>query len=39
MNDDTEPLDTNEAFRPGSPWWGAMVVPVAVVVEDEEVDE
>ena len=28
----TEPLDTREAFRPSSPWWGAMASPVAIVV-------
>jgi len=24
-------LETSEAFRPASPWWGAMVVPIAKI--------
>ena len=27
-----QPADTNEAYRPASPWWGSMLCPVAVVV-------
>jgi hypothetical protein len=26
------PLDTCNAFRPQSPWWGAMLCPAAVIV-------
>jgi hypothetical protein len=27
------PLATSEAFRPGSPWFGSMLGPAAVVME------
>lgn len=30
------PLSTCEAFRPGSAWFGSLLGPVAVVVEDQE---
>jgi hypothetical protein len=28
------PIDTSEAFRPGSPHWGSMVSPTAEVIAD-----
>ena len=28
---DSDTRDTNDAFRPSSPWWGSMLCPVAVV--------
>ena len=31
-SDPDEPADSNDAFRPSSPWWGAMLCPVAAVV-------
>ena len=30
-----EPIDTNEAFRPGSPYFGAGLCPAALVVDSQ----
>lgn len=34
----TETLCTNEAFRPGSPWWGSLIGPAAIVVKGDSMD-